>query len=73
MFQKSATVKSVLRIRDILVLIRIWIRGSIPLTNGCVPDPANFVSGRNLKKFTFFYFLLFEATLHHFSKIKGHK
>ncbi len=27
--------KTVLRIHDILVLIRIWISGSMPLTNGC--------------------------------------
>ncbi len=49
---------SVLRIHDILVSIRIRIRGSMPLTNG---------SGSG-----FFCFLLFEGTfaIHHFSKIK---
>jgi hypothetical protein len=29
-----------LRIRDILVRVRIWIRGSVPLTTDRDPDPT---------------------------------
>jgi hypothetical protein len=70
-----------LRIHDIFV--GIWIRGSMPLSNG-----SGFVSGIllfssltfkmppkiNLKK-SFFCLLLFEGTvhLHHFSKIRSKK
>jgi hypothetical protein len=36
--QKLSAVKTVLRIRDILV--RIWIRGSVPLTNGSGSDSS---------------------------------
>ncbi len=36
------TVPLVLRIHDILVWIRIWIRGSMPLTTVMDPDPAIF-------------------------------
>jgi hypothetical protein len=52
--------KAVLRIHDILVWIRIriWIRGSMPLTNG---------SG----SFSPYYFL--KVHLHHFSKMKSQK
>ncbi len=69
---------AVLRIRDILVRIRIL--GSPPLTNGSAdpePTPASAISVSEiqvgypvLKKFLF---LLFEVTLHNFSKIKSHK
>jgi hypothetical protein len=46
---KITYLEAVLRIHDILVWIqiRIWIRGSMPLTNGSErmrnPDPASFV------------------------------
>jgi hypothetical protein len=65
----------VLWIRDILVRIRIRIRGSVPLslTNGT--DPAIFVldlQGANKKTiFSAYYFL--KVHLHIFSKIKGYK
>jgi hypothetical protein len=36
------------------------------------PDPANFVSDLQDDK-NFYVFLFFEATLHHFTKIKSHK
>jgi hypothetical protein len=53
------TMKSVLRINDILV--RIWIRGSMPLTNG-----SGFGSGSK-----FYCVLLFEGTFTSVSKIKS--
>jgi hypothetical protein len=56
-------VEAVLRIRDIFV--RIWIRGSIPLTDS---DPAIFVS--DLQDPTKSFMLVH---IHHFSKIKSHK
>jgi hypothetical protein len=38
------------------------------------PDPAIFVSDlQDINKKIFFCFLLFEGTLHHFSKIKSNK
>ncbi len=54
------TIKAVLRIHDILVWIRIpiWIRGSMPLTNG---------------SFSVYYFLKVYRYLHNFSKIKSKK
>jgi hypothetical protein len=81
---KLITHESVLRIHDILVWIRIWIRGSMPLTNGCGsgsvpvadPDPAIFVIDCQdankkqicLEKIFCYYFL--KVHLHNFSKIK---
>ncbi len=75
--------KAVLRIHDILVWIRIriWIRGSMPLTYGSGFGSGSFYfhhwSSRcqqktNLKKsFPAYYFL--KVLLHQFSKIKSKK
>jgi hypothetical protein len=77
----------VLRIHDILVWIRIriWIRGSMPLTNGSgfgsgcgSGDPAIFVidlqdANKKIIKKKFFCLLLFEGTFTSFSKIKSQK
>ncbi len=70
---------AVLRIHEILVTIRIRIRGSIPLTN-----ESGFGSGSGGRillfssltfkmstKYYFYYFL--KVHLHDFSKIKSHK
>ncbi len=65
---------AVLRIHDILVRIRIWIRGSMPLTNGSRSGSLTFKmpTKTNLKKsFPAYYFL--KVLLHHFSKIKSQK
>jgi hypothetical protein len=75
----------VFRIHDILVWIRIWIRGSMPLTNDpdsdpdAYPDPVIFVidlqdadKNRNLKK-KIFCLLLFEGTFTSFFKDKNFK
>jgi hypothetical protein len=74
--------QAVLRIHDILVWIRIliWIRGSMPLTNGSGsgvdPDPAIFVidlQDANQKQIClkkFFCLLLFEGTFTSFFKDK---
>ncbi len=78
----SMTVKKkpVLRIHDIVVWIRIWIRGSMPLSNGSeswillfssltfkMPTKTNF-----LKQFFSVYYFL-KVHWHHFSKIKRQK
>ncbi len=66
--------KPVLRIPDIIVRIRI--RGSVPLTYIVDPDPAIFVSDLqdgNKKNYNLFCFLLFEATLTSVFKEKCHK
>ncbi len=72
-----------LRIYDILVRIRIWIRGSMPLTNGSKFEsgsescyfhhwPSRRQHKTNLKKcFSAYYFL--KIHLHRFSKIKSQK
>ncbi len=64
---KSIYPGTVLRIRD--ALVRIWIRGSVPLTNDPYPDPAIFVSdiqdGKKKKK-SFFKFYFLKVNLHHF-------
>jgi len=69
---------AVLRIRDMLVRIRI--RGSVPLTKD--PDPAIFVSDLSAifvsdlqdgNKKIIFCLLLFEVIFTLFSKIKSHK
>ncbi len=72
---------AVLRIHDILVWIRIRIRGSMPLTSrsGCVSGSCYFhhwPSRRQqktnfVKKFSAYYFL--KVQLHHFSKILSQK
>ena len=65
----------VLRIHDILELIRVCIRGSMPLTN--VSGSCYFLNLQDankkitLKKFSAQYFL--KVHLHYFSKIKSHK
>ncbi len=72
---------AVFRIRDILVWIRIRIRGSMPLTNGY---GSGFGSGSffvtdlqdaNKKKFILFFLLYYflKIHLHLFSKIKSQK
>jgi hypothetical protein len=58
---------SVLWINEILVRIRI--RGSIPLTNGSGSCSFRQLPSRCSQKIFFLYFLY----LHHFSKIKSHK
>jgi hypothetical protein len=76
--------QAVLRIHDILMWIRIRIRGSMPLTNGSVSwirildtDPAFFVIDRQdankklIKKI--FCFLLFEGISTSFFKYKKSK
>ncbi len=71
--------KTVLRIRDILVRIRI--RGSVPLTNesGSGSGSCYFRQWpsrwqRKIKCFScFFVFYFLTLHLHHFSKIKSHK
>ncbi len=72
----------VFRIHDILVWIRIRIRGSMPLTNGsgcCYFRHSSFVidfHDTNKKTnfiFKFFCLLLLKVHLHHFSKIKSSK
>jgi hypothetical protein len=77
--------EAVLQIYDILGWIRIWIRGSMPLTNGpdsdpdSFPDPSIFVidlqdANKNKfkkKSFSAYYFL--KVHLHHFSKKKVKK
>ncbi len=71
---------SVLRINEILV--RIWIRWSIPLTSGSIsgpdadPDPAIFVTDSQDVFFPEFFCLLpvlYEGTFTSFSKVKIHK
>ncbi len=74
--------KAVLRIHDILVWIRIriWIRGSMPLTNGSGCGscyfrlwPSRCQQKTNFLK-KFFCSLLFKVYLHHVSKLKrSHK
>ncbi len=70
---------AVLWIHDILVWIRIWIRGSMPLTNG---SGSGFGSGScylrlwlskliYTKSFSAYYFL--KVHLYHFSKIESQK
>ncbi len=72
-------VNSVLRIRDILVRIRIWIRGSLSLTNGCGSGSSSrscyfhqWPSSWALKNgfFSSFLLLLFKLHFHHFPKKK---
>ncbi len=77
----SIALKPVLRIHDILVWIRIRIRGSMPLTNGsgCGSGSCTFHHWPSirqqktnfLKSFSAYYFL--KVHLHHFSKIKSQK
>jgi len=67
---------AVLRIRDILVRIRI--RGSVPLTSGSGfdPDPAISVSDLQdgTQKCLFDYYRYFiKLHLHHFSKIRNYE
>jgi hypothetical protein len=67
----------VLQIRDILVRIRV--RGSVPLTNGSRSESCYFVSDLQDAKKILFAFLSFfpysflKVHLHHFPKIKSHK
>ncbi len=75
---------TVLRIHDILVWIRIriWIRGSMPVTNGsgCGSVSCYFChwpsrcqqKTNNKKSFSAYYFLRY-FQVHHFSKIKSQK
>ncbi len=67
--------EAVLRIRDILVRIRI--RGSVPLANGSGSDsrPAIFVIKNSKKLFflCFFAYYFLNVHLYNFSKIKSHK
>jgi hypothetical protein len=58
----------VLRIYEILVWIRIRIRGSISLTNGPDPDPAIFVSDLIFLLITVPTLLLIEGTFTSFFK-----
>jgi hypothetical protein len=67
---------TVLRIRDILV--RIWIRGSVPMANG--PRLRILLFSSVTFKMTtiiffpkFFSYYYLKLNLHHFSKIKSHK
>jgi hypothetical protein len=63
----------VLRIHDILGWIRIWIRGSMPLTNGSGSGTFK-MPAKNSFFYTIFstyYFL--KLHLHHFSKMKTQK
>jgi hypothetical protein len=76
----QASVSSpVLRIHDILVWIRIRIRGSMPLTNGSGSGsfffhhwPSRCQQKTNFFK-KFFSTVLLKVLLHHFSKIKSQK
>ncbi len=67
------------RIHDILVWIRIWIRGSMPRTNGSGSCYFRHLPSRcqqETKKKKFFCLLLFVGRvvhLHHFSKTKSQK
>ncbi len=66
----------VLRIHDILLWIRIWIRGSMPLTNGSGSCYFRHWSSRCQQKIVFFKFsclLLFEGTFTSFFKDKKSK
>ena len=62
----------VLRIHDILgwIRIRIWIRRSMPLTNGsgCGSGSCYF---RQWRQRSFFAYYFLKVHLHHFSKIKS--
>ncbi len=73
--RRSTQCKAVLRIHDILLCIRIWIRGSMPLTNGPDPVPAIFNIGQQKIIFVekFFCLLLFEGTFTLFFKYKMSK
>jgi hypothetical protein len=67
-FTHKSWFRSVLRIRDILV--RIQIRGSVPLTNGSGSAPAIFVidlQDGNKKQFSFPCF-----SAYYFSKVHSH-
>jgi hypothetical protein len=65
--------KSVLRMDDILVWIRIRIHGSMPLTNGSGFDLQD-ASKKNKFLDTIFYaYYFWKLHLHHFSKIKSQK
>jgi hypothetical protein len=71
--QSLKQLKAVLRIHDILLWIRIRIRGSMPLTNGfgfCYfrHRPSRRQLNTNKKKF--FCLLLFEGTFTSFFKVK---
>ncbi len=66
--------REVLRIHEIFVFIWIRVRGSLPLTNGSGSGSCYFRQWPSKRLFSmFFCLLLFEGTLHHFSKIKSHK
>jgi hypothetical protein len=71
-------ITAVLRIHDILVWIRIriWIRGSMPLTNGSRSCYFRHLPSRRQQKTNFltifFCLLLFVGTFISFSKIKSH-
>ncbi len=68
-----------LRIHDILVWIRIWIRGSMPLTYGsefgsrCGSGSCYFRHLPNFFKKSFSAYYCLKVHLHHFSKIKNQK
>jgi hypothetical protein len=72
--------QAVLRIHDILmwIRIRVWIIGSMPLTNAD-PDPAIFVidlqdaNKKLIFEKSFYAYNLLKIHLHHFSKIKSQK
>jgi hypothetical protein len=75
MVEIEGFLKTVLRIQDILV--RIWIRGSRPLTNGSGSGygscyfrhwPSRLQQKTNLKKSFSAYYFLKKIHLHHFSK-----
>jgi hypothetical protein len=73
----STSLKSVLRIHDILVWI--WIRGSMPLTNKSGSGfcyfrhwPSRCQQKTNLKKGFFAYYFL-KVHLHHFQRLKVKK
>ncbi len=63
--------KPVLRIRNILVRIRI--RGSIPLTNGSGSWSCYFSQCPSRRQQKFFPYYLLKVHLNHFSKTKSHK
>jgi hypothetical protein len=74
---QQAVLNAVLRIHNILVWIRIWIRGSMPQTNrsGCGSGSFSFVidlQDANKKLFFLkaFCILLFEGTYTSFSQVK---
>ncbi len=76
-FHKTLELLAVLQIHEIL--LRIQIRGSIPLTNlDADPEPAIFVCDlQNVNKklvflLSFFAYYFLKVHLHHFSKIKSH-